>query len=162
MIGDAVSAGPWITETITVLETHLDNERGETIGHTSQRLMAEGALDVVSISAQMKKDRPAHVVKVLAKPEDADRLEQILFEETNTLGIRRSDTRRDALPRRFETVETRFGPITIKLAQLPGGGLRATAEYEDCRKAAETHGVSLNSVTREAEHVAAHQFGIPH
>jgi uncharacterized protein (TIGR00299 family) protein len=162
MLGDAAAAGPWITETITVLETHLDNERGETIGYTCQRLMAEGALDVVSIPAQMKKDRPAHVVKVLAKPEDADRLENILFEETNTLGIRRSDTRRDALPRKFETVETRFGPITMKLARLPGGGMRATAEYEDCRKAAELHGVSLNSVTREAEHVAAHQFGIPH
>ena len=63
-----------LSETITVLETHLDNDRGETIGHAFQRLMAEGALDVVSIPAQMKKDRPAHVVKVLAKPEDADRL----------------------------------------------------------------------------------------
>ena len=162
LIGDSASSGPWISETITVLETHLDNERGETIGHTCQRLMSEGALDVVAMPAQMKKNRPAHVLKVLAKPEDADRLEHILFEETHTLGIRRSDTRRDALPRKFETVETRFGPITIKLAQLPGGGLRATAEYEDCRRAAERHAVSLNSVTREAEHVAAHQFGIPH
>jgi pyridinium-3,5-bisthiocarboxylic acid mononucleotide nickel chelatase len=124
-----------------VLETHLDNDRGETIGHASQRLMAEGALDVVSIPAQMKKDRPAQVLKVLAKPEDADRLERILFEETSTLGIRRSDTRRDALHRHFDTVETRFGPINVKVAHLPGGTLRATPEYEDCRKAAEKHGV---------------------
>lgn len=162
LLGDSVSTGPWLSETITVLETHLDNDRGETIGHACQRLMAEGALDVVSIPAQMKKDRPAHVVKVLAKPEDADRLEGILFEETSTLGIRRADTRRDALPRHFDTVETRFGPITVKIARLPGGGLRATPEYEECRKAAEFHGVSLNAVTREAEHVAAHKFGIPH
>lgn len=162
LLGETSSTGPWLTETITVLETHLDNDRGETIGHAFQRLMAEGALDVVSIPAQMKKDRPAHVVKVLAKPEDADRLETILFEETSTLGIRRSDTRRDALPRHFDTVETRFGPITVKIAQLPGGGLRATPEYEECRKAAEFHGVSLNAVTRETEHVAAHKFGIPH
>ena len=162
LLGDSSSAGPWITETITVLETHLDNDRGETIGHTFQRLMAEGALDVVSIPAQMKKDRPAHVVKVLAKPEDADRLEHILFEETSTLGIRRTDTRRDALRRHFDTVETSYGPITVKIAQLPGGGLRATAEYEDCRKAAEEHKVPLQTVTREAEHAAAHKFGIPH
>ena len=124
--------------------------------------MAEGALDVVSIPAQMKKDRPAHVIKVLAKPEDADRLEHILFEETSTLGIRRSETRRDALHRHFDTVETRYGPITVKVAHLPGGGLRATPEYEDCRKAAEQHGVSLHAVTHEAEHAAAHKFGIPH
>lgn len=162
MIGDTASTGPWMTETITVLETHLDNDRGETIGHAFQRLMSEGALDVVSIPAQMKKDRPAHVVKVLAKPEDADRLESILFEETSTLGIRRTETRRDALPRRFDTVETRYGPITVKVAELPSGGLRATPEYEECRKAAEKHGVSLNSVTHEAEHAAAHKFGIPH
>jgi uncharacterized protein (TIGR00299 family) protein len=162
LLGDSSEDGPWLSETITVLETHLDNDRGETIGHASQRLMAAGALDVVSIPAQMKKDRPAQVLKVLAKPEDADRLERILFEETSTLGIRRSDTRRDALHRHSDTVETRFGPISVKVAHLPNGGLRATPEYEDCRKAAEQHGVSLHAVTHEAEHAAAHKFGIPH
>lgn len=162
LLGESAPAGRWHSETITVLETHLDNDRGETIGHACQRLMAEGALDVVSMPAQMKKDRPAHVVKVLAKPEDADRLEHILFEETSTLGIRRTDTRRDALPRELHTVETRFGTITVKLARLPGGGLRATAEHEDCRKAAHEYGVPLMTVTREAEHAAAHKFGIPH
>lgn len=162
LLGDSSPDGPWLCETITVLETHLDNDRGETIGHAFRKLMAEGALDVVSIPAQMKKDRPAQVVKVLAKPEDADRLERILFEETSTLGIRRSDTRRDALHRHFDTVETRYGAINVKLAHLPGGGLRAMPEYEDCRAASEAHGVSLAAVTHEAEHAAAHKFGIPH
>jgi hypothetical protein len=162
LLGDSSSDGPWLSETLTVLETHLDNDRGETIGHASQRLMAEGALDVVSIPAQMKKGRPAQVLKVLARPEDADRLERILFEETSTLGIRRSDTRRDALHRHSDTVETRYGPIGVKVARLPNGGLRATPEYEDCRKVAEQHGVSLHAVTHEAEHAAAHKFGIPH
>lgn len=162
LIGDGAASGPWNTETITVLETHLDNDRGETVGHACRRLMAEGALDVVSIPAQMKKDRPAQVIKVLARPEDADRLEKILFEETSTLGIRRSETRRDALERSIDTVDTRFGPIPVKLATLPSGQVRATPEYEDCRKAAEEHGVSLPTVTHEAEHAAAHKFGIPH
>ncbi len=162
MLGDSSPDGPWLSETITVLETHLDNDRGETIGHAFRKLMAEGALDVVSIPAQMKKDRPAHVVKVLAKPEDADRLERILFEETSTLGIRRSDTRRDALHRHFDIVETRYGKIQVKVAHLPGGSLRATPEYEACRTAAEAHGVPLSTVTHEAEHAAAHKFGIPH
>jgi uncharacterized protein (TIGR00299 family) protein len=162
LLGDSSVAGPWLSETITLLETHLDNDSGETIGHASQRLMTEGALDVVSIPAQMKKGRPAHVLKVLARPADADRLENILFEETSTLGIRRSDTRRDALHRHIDTVETAFGLIHIKIAHLPNGGLRATPEYEDCRKAAEQHGVSLYTVTHEAEHAAAHKLGIPH
>ncbi len=162
LLGDSSATGPWNTETITVLETHLDNDRGETIGHAFRKLMAEGALDVVSIPAQMKKDRPAQVVKVLAKPEDADRLETILFEETSTLGIRRSETRRDSLERSFDTVDTQYGPIPVKLAKLPNGQLRATPEYEDCRKAAEAHNVSLHTVTHTAEHAAAHKFHIPH
>jgi pyridinium-3,5-bisthiocarboxylic acid mononucleotide nickel chelatase len=163
LIGDCKGVeSSWLTETVTVLETHLDNERGEALGHTMQRLMAEGALDVVTIPAQMKKDRPAHVMKVLTKPEDADRLETILFEETSTLGIRRTDTRRDALPREIHSVETRFGPIRVKVARLPGGALRASPEYEDCHHAALLHKLSLQVVTREAEHAAAHQFGIPH
>jgi len=162
LLGDAETGGRWHSETITVLETHLDNDRGETIGHACRRLMAEGALDVVSIPAQMKKDRPAQIVKVLAKPEDADRLEEILFQETSTLGIRRSDTRRDALHREFHQVQTRYGSITVKIARLPDGKLRATPEYEDCRKAAEQHSVPLAVVTHEAEHAAAHHFGIPH
>lgn len=162
MLGEASAAGPWLSETVTVLETNLDNDRGEVIGHALQRLRAEGALDVTAIPAQMKKDRPAHLIKVLARPADADRLEHILFEETSTLGIRRSDLRRDFLHRRFDSVETRFGPIQVKVATLPSGRLRATPEYEDCRKAAEKHGVTLQQVTHEAEHAAAHKFGIPH
>jgi pyridinium-3,5-bisthiocarboxylic acid mononucleotide nickel chelatase len=163
LIGDCKGVeSAWLTETVTVLETHLDNDRGEAIGHAVQRLMAEGALDVVAIPAQMKKDRPAHVIKVLTKPEDADRLETILFEETSTLGIRRTDTRRDALKREIHTIDTCFGPIRVKVAELPSGSLRASPEYEDCHEAALLHKVSLHVVTREAEHAAAHRFGIPH
>jgi hypothetical protein len=162
LLGSATAGGAWTSETITVLETNLDDDRGETIGHAARRLLAEGALDVVTIPAQMKKDRPASVLKVLARPADADRLERILFEETSTLGVRRSDTRRDALPRRSATVETRFGPITVKLARLPDGTLRATPEYEDCRRAAATHGTPLRTVQHAAEHAAAHQFGSVH
>ncbi len=163
-LGEAADhgGGDWTTETITVIETHLDNERGEAIGHACRRLMDEGALDVIAMPAQMKKDRPAHVLRVLARPDDADRLERLLFEETATLGVRRSDTRRDALPRESATVETRFGPIPVKVAILPGGARRATAEYEACRAAAEAHKVPLHTVTREAEHAAAHHFGIDH
>ena len=162
LLGDTPDSGPWLSETITVLETHLDNDCGEAIGHAMRRLLDEGARDVLVMPAQMKKDRPAHVIKVLAGPADADRLERILFEETSTLGIRRSETRRDALPRRIESVDTRFGPIRVKVATLPNGNLRATPEYEDCRQAAMKHGATLSDVTREAEHVSAHRFGIAH
>jgi uncharacterized protein (TIGR00299 family) protein len=151
MVGETATgeAAGWTTETITVLETNLDDETGETIGHTARRLMAEGALDVIVVPAQMKKDRPASLVKVLARPEDTDRLERIIFEETATLGVRRTEVRRDALPRRSVQVNTRFGSISVKIADLPGGGTRAVPEYEDCRCVAEANRVSLREV-REA------------
>ncbi len=155
ILGDSSPTGSYLRETITELETHLDSDTGETLGHVINRLMAEGALDVIVIPAQMKKGRPAHVLRVLTKPADADSLERILFEETSTLGIRRTDTRRDSLPRHFETVETRYGPITVKVARLPDGETRTSPEYEDCRKAAEQHCVPLQAVTREAEQAAA-------
>lgn len=162
LLGDATTGGPWLSETITELETHLDSDTGETIGHAMHKLFEAGALDVLAMPAQMKKGRPGQVVKVLAKPEDADKLEHILFHETSTLGVRRTDTRRDALARDGDTVHTRFGQIRVKVATLPDGRLRATPEYEDCRHAAAAHGVGLHDVTHEAEHAAAHKFGIPH
>ena len=162
LLGEKSSGGPWLSETITELETHLDSDTGETIGHAMHKLLDAGALDVLAMPAQMKKGRPGHVVKVLARTEDADKLEHIMFEETTTLGVRRTDTRRDALPRQSDHVHTRFGVIAIKLSTTPDGKLQASPEYEDCRKAAEHHGVSLHEVTHEAEHAAAHKFGIPH
>lgn len=170
MLGDAATgtvhadgaSAPWISETVTVLETNLDNERGEAVGHVSRRLMAEGALDVIVTAAQMKKDRPAQVLKVLVRPEDADRLERLVFEETNTLGVRRMDTRRDALPRQHDAVETKYGRIRVKLITRPDGTRRISAEYDDCAAAAAAHGVPLATVTHAAEHAGMHAFGVPH
>jgi hypothetical protein len=159
MIGASTTENSWETETVTELETNLDNDTGETISHTLQRLMDEGALDAVSIPAMMKKGRPAHVVKVMAKPADADRLERILFEETHTLGIRRTETRRDFLPRRFETAQTPFGSVKVKIATLPSGNRRITPEFEDCRKHASQHGVPLQQVVAAARHPALEELG---
>ncbi len=164
MVGDAsmhIGHG-LMSETVTVLETHLDRESGETLGHTLQRLMQEGALDAIAIPGVMKKGRPAQVLKVLAHAAQADHLERVMFEETHTLGVRRCETRRDALPRSMEVVETRFGPISIKLSRLPSGSLRAAPEFADCEQAAARHGVPLPDVIHEAEHAAAHRWGLPH
>jgi uncharacterized protein (TIGR00299 family) protein len=164
MIGDSAGGHGcgWTTETITVLETHLDRDTGEELGHAMQRLMQEGALDAIAIPGVMKKGRPAQVLKVLAHAEQADHLERVMFEETHTLGVRRSETRRDALPRDIEVLETHYGPISVKISRLPSGALRAAPEFADCEKAAARHGVPLPDVMHEVEHVAAHRWGLPH
>jgi uncharacterized protein (TIGR00299 family) protein len=133
-------------ETIVVLETNLDNASGETIGHAVDRLWAAGALDVSLIPIQMKKGRPGVLVNVQARPDDADRLEAVLFAETPTLGVRRATVTRTVLAREPFNVATPWGPVAGKVSQLPDGSRRFRPEYDACRRIAEQHGVSLEQV----------------
>ena len=96
---------------------------------------------------------------VLCRPELADGLSAILFRETTTLGVRRIAVTRQALPRRFEHVETRYGPVQVKVAKLPDGSERAMPEYEDCRRLAEKANVPLMVVMEEAKQaLSSHLF----
>jgi len=96
------------------------------------------------------------MLSVLCRPAEADAFQAILFAETTTLGVRRSRIERVSLPRTFETVETPFGTIHIKVAQW-GEIARAIPEYEDCRRAAEAYHVPLMQVMAAAQE--AHRRG---
>ncbi len=139
-----------IQETIAVLETTLDDVPGEVIGHTFGRLLAAGALDVTTTAVQMKKHRPGVVLTVLARPADVQRLESVLFRETGTLGVRSWIAHRTRRTRRAVQVQTPFGPVEGKLADLPDRPAQFTPEYESCRQAAEAHGVPLWEVYEAA------------
>lgn len=139
------------TESIVLLETNLDNATGETVGHAVDQLWSAGALDVSLTTIQMKKGRPGIVISVQARPADADRLEAILFQETPTLGIRRSSTLRTVLAREEVTVETQYGAVVGKVAFLPDGLRRFTPEFEAVRRVAEEHSVSLAQVNSAAQ-----------
>jgi uncharacterized protein (TIGR00299 family) protein len=149
--GDANPAetGPGI-ETIVVLETNLDDASGEVIGHAVDRLWAAGALDVSLTPIQMKKGRPGVLLSVQARPCDGARLEAILFQETTTLGVRRSMVERTTLARRPGQVRTRWGPVDGKIAILPDGSQRFAPEYEACRRLADRLGVRLADVMAAA------------
>ncbi|MCP4590429.1 MAG: LarC family nickel insertion protein, partial [bacterium] len=90
---------------------------------------------------------------VLARPEDEARLGEIVFRETTTLGIRSSAARRMKLDRRHDTVETPFGPLRVKVGTRAGVIYTACPEHEDCRQAAEAHGVPLKTVVQAAQMV---------
>lgn len=162
ILGDSAATSGVITETLVQLETNLDDESPELVGHLSTKLMERGALDVSIIPAQMKKGRPGVLLQVLAKPQHAGDLEHLLFHESSTLGVRRTEVQRDSVPRRSEEVETKFGAIRVKVATLPNGQARITPEYEDCRKAAEESGTPLRDVYHHVEHRAAHALDLPH
>lgn len=137
---------PVAADQVWILETNLDDVSGEVIGHTTALLMDAGALDVYTTAIQMKKNRPAVMVSVICRADDAARLEDILFRETTTLGIRRWPASRHTLPREACQVETSWGPVAGKLATGAGGRVRFSPEYEACRQIAADHRVPLADV----------------
>ncbi len=106
--------------TVAVLETNLDDAPGEVLGYVQERLLAAGALDVFFVAAQMKKNRPGTLLTVLAAPEDASRLSEVVFAETGTFGVRPTVARRTCLDRTWEAVETPFGRVRVKVATQGG------------------------------------------
>lgn len=138
------------TQLIAVLEANLDDLSPQVLAYAMERLLAEGALDVFSVPVQMKKSRVGVLLTVLAKPHDADRLAKVIFAETTTLGIRRRDEQRRVLERRWETVETSWGPVRMKIANLNGTVSNYAPEFEDCRRIAAEHQVPLKKVMEEA------------
>jgi uncharacterized protein (TIGR00299 family) protein len=153
-LGDsAVESAQPQQDVITVLEANIDDLNPQVFGHVMDQLLSEGALDVFGIPVQMKKGRPGMLLTVLASLEDADRLTQILFAETTTLGVRRRDEQRWILDRRFEVVHTKWGDVRMKIASLNGAIRNYAPEFEDCRQLATKHHVPLKNVLQEALHV---------
>jgi len=147
-----------------VLEAAIDDMDPRLYGAVAQSLFAAGALDVLLVPVQMKKQRPGTLLSVLARPELEGALTQILLRETTSLGVRSHDVRRTELERRHERVETRFGTVRVKLGLLGGECLNVAAEYDDCERAAREHGVPVKevlaaAVAAAAERSAAHEAG---
>jgi hypothetical protein len=140
-------------EVIAVLEANIDDLSPQVLAYAMERLLSEGALDVFSIPVQMKKNRQGSLLTVLAKTEDASRLTKLMFAETTTLGIRRREERRQVLTRRWETVDTTWGPVRIKIANLNGSVTNYAPEYEDCRTLAEAHHIPLKEIIQQAVRV---------
>jgi pyridinium-3,5-bisthiocarboxylic acid mononucleotide nickel chelatase len=143
------------TDTVTVLECAVDDASPQILAHALELAIENGALDVMAAPVTMKKGRLGTLLTVLAKPEDAAALEELLFRETTTLGIRRRNEQRSILERTFVTVETAYGKIRVKVASAASFERNAMPEYEDCRRAAREHAVPLKAVT-EAALIAFH------
>jgi uncharacterized protein (TIGR00299 family) protein len=151
VLGRGGTAG-W--DRILSLETNLDDLVPEHFDHLMERLFEAGALDVSIQHLQMKKNRPGFLLRVLARPSDRTALSGVLFAETPTLGVRAVECDRLVLERETRRVETPFGRIAVKIAHGEGGRLDASAEYDDCKRAARRSGVPLRDVIRAAEEAA--------
>lgn len=143
-------SAPYIREHVYTIEAQLDDMTGEAMGYAMESLFAVGALDVYFTPVYMKKNRPGSLLTVLALPEHAEICEDVILRETTTFGVRRSLWTRRILDRRFITVETTYGPITIKQALVGGNVVRQTPEYDDVARAARQHGVPFADVYEAA------------
>lgn len=165
LVGEESSPNHVLTESMVVLESNIDDLNPELYDHVMALLLAAGASDVYLTPLQMKKNRPGTMIGVLCRPSEADALADIMFTETTTLGIRQVAVMRRSLPRSFETVETPYGPVKVKVARLGEGVAKASPEYDDCRRLAEELGVPLREVYRAAEgavEVARHRRSTAH
>ena len=127
-------------DALVVLATDIDDMAGEYLAQAADALRGAGALDVVLVATLMKKGRPGARVEVLARPQDADRLESLLLSSTTAIGVRRWSVLRRALPRRDRVVLVQGYPITVKEVTLPDGTLRAKPDYDAVARAADATG----------------------
>ena len=135
---------------ITVLETTIDDLSPQILGYVTERLLADGALDVFVVPVQMKKNRPGSLLIVLCDEDKAPSLREILFRETTTIGIRTRRESRDCLERSLVPVTTQWGVVRVKESRLNGAVTNSVPEYEDCRRIAEAHSIPLKQVQQEA------------
>jgi uncharacterized protein (TIGR00299 family) protein len=131
---------------VSVIEANIDDATPQVLGYALDRLMEAGALDASLSPLQMKKNRPGSLLRVVARPEDQERLAQIVFAETSTLGLRIYPAERRVEERRIVQVETPFGAVRVKVS---AHGAFAP-EYEDCRAIAARTGTPLPQVLAAA------------
>lgn len=138
------------SDRVLLLETEIDDASPQLLGPLLDQLLAAGALDAFFTPVQMKKGRPGVLVTVLAPPARRLPLEELLFRETTTLGVRRQEWDRTVLEREISTVETAYGPIRVKIGRRGGTVYNASPEFEDCQRAAAERKVPVKQVLAEA------------
>ncbi len=148
LIGEAADDG-LIVETLSLLETNIDDLNPQVYEHVMQRLFETGALDVTLTPIHIKKNRPAITLSVLCQSDKVTALIKIILSETTTLGVRQQTIERVSMPRSIETVDTPYGSIRVKVVRW-GDIDRAVPEYDDCRRAADAHSVPLTTVMAAA------------
>jgi len=127
---------------VSVIEAHIDDSSPQILGYALERLMEAGALDAALSPLQMKKNRPGSLLRVIAKPEDQERLAQIVFAETSTLGLRIHSAERRVEPRSMIEIETPLGRVRGKVSAQGA----FAPEYDDCKLIAQRTGTPLQLV----------------
>ncbi|MGD9873835.1 MAG: nickel pincer cofactor biosynthesis protein LarC [Kiritimatiellia bacterium] len=133
-----------------VMETNLDDMTPELLGALTESLLKAGALEAFTTPVQMKKNRPGVLLTVICETSSAEKLQEIIFLESTTFGIRRYPVERAVLARRIEEVETVYGKIRVKIGTWQGRDITRSPEMDDCIAAARASGVPVRKVYEAA------------
>ncbi len=146
-LGEPLASAAGITDRVLVLETNIDDMNPELYEPLMAGLFRVGALDVSLTPAQMKKNRPGVRLTVIAPPGAKEGILEKIFTESTTIGVRLMEMERVTARRWADTIETPYGPLTVKVIEY-GGRRRLLPEYEACRRLAEEKGLPLIEVYR--------------
>lgn len=137
-------------DNFVVMETNIDDCNGEILGYTSEKLFQNGALDVFYTPIYMKKNRPAYMLTVTCRKKDMEPLQNIIFKETTTIGIRYRFEQRTELERQMVSIETKYGNIVAKEVKR-NGETYLYPEYESIKRLAEENEVPLKEIYKLKE-----------
>lgn len=138
------------TDSVVLIEANIDDMTGELLAEIPNSLLDAGALDVWFTPIQMKKGRPAITLHALVKPADSDHVSTLILRHTTTIGLRLTPQHRHILERWFETVQTPYGEITIKVSGQNGVAWHRKPEFESVKEAAKRTGAALQDVFSSA------------
>ena len=154
-VASAGTFGSADEQRLWMIETNMDDISPQILGHVMDRAFELGALDCYFTPVQMKKNRPGVLLSVLCESARRAGLNEMLFSETTTLGVRAYEVERHALQRQIVRVETQYGPIDVKVARLNGHVVKEMPEYDQCRQAARAADVPLRVVEEAARNAYA-------
>ena len=138
------------TDRVGVIETQIDDMTPECLASAMENLLSAGAIDAMVVPVQMKKGRTGFWMQVLVEPSDLSRIARFLLQETTTFGIRWRLESRIKLSREIQACETPYGPVRMKIGRMEGKPVQVSPEYEDCRLAAQRHGIPVHRILNEA------------
>ena len=134
---------------VSELCCNIDDMTAEEIGFATETILAAGALEVFTVSTGMKKSRPGILLEVMCREEDRDRMIELIFLHTTTLGVREQFSRRYTMTRSIKTIKTPYGDVRKKVS-TGYGTLHEKYEYEDLASIARKQGISIREARQTA------------
>ncbi|MEW5924401.1 MAG: nickel pincer cofactor biosynthesis protein LarC [Candidatus Zixiibacteriota bacterium] len=145
MIGEVVESD-YETDTVTIVETNIDDMNPEFYEYVSEKLLKLGALDVYTSPIYMKKSRPATLLSVIVDNDKIDNILSVIFSETTTIGVRMHHAERMKLHREIVTASTKYGDVRVKISKYKDQVKNIAPEYDDCKKIAAEKNIPLKDI----------------